>query len=128
MNANDVFIAAREAVRGMFHSEGRDFRFSYDQIWGFLPAGTNVPSGQRPGPQRRLIREGYIKKTGGMRNAASQARAGSLTPEYQFGSALVGDEAIGGDETQLINSLKDERTGCFSLLATMSVKEYLNFV
>ncbi|MDR3549085.1 MAG: hypothetical protein P4M11_12640 [Candidatus Pacebacteria bacterium] len=127
MNADEVFNAARDAVKQMFAANGTDYRFSYDQIWKYVTPSLDVPSGQRPGPTRRLIREGYIRKNGSMRNAASSARAGSLTPEYQFGTALVGDQTA-KCQTKLIDSLKDGRTGCISLLATMSVEEYLNFV
>jgi hypothetical protein len=113
-------------VGRMARENDPDFRFTYDQIWNFLPPQRDVPSAQRPGPQRRLIREGFIRKTGQMRNASSAARAGSLTPEYGFGTAIVGE--MPQIETGLINILKDDRTGCFSLLATMSVEEYLNFI
>lgn len=126
MTPDQVFAAASEAVNRMAEENGPDFRFTYDQIWNFLLPQTDVPSAQRPGPQRRLIREGYIRKTGQMRNATSVARAGSLTPEYQFGMAVVGERSQ--IQTGLINVLKDDRTGCYSLLATMSVEEYLNFI
>lgn len=126
MTADQVFAAACEAVNRMAGEKGPDYRFTYDQIWEFLPAGTEVPSGQRPGPQRRLTRAGFIRKTGQMRNAASATRAGSLTPVYCFGTAIVGE--MPQIETGLLNILKDDRTGCFSLLATMSVEEYLNFI
>src|SRR5437879_4418551 len=126
MTPDEVFEAASEAVTRMARESGPDFRFTYDQIWNFLPTRRDVPSAQRPGPQRRLIREGFIRKTGLMRNAASAARAGSLTPEYRFGTAIVGE--MPQIETGLINVLKDDRTGCFSLLATMSVEQYLNFI
>src|ERR1700722_11080114 len=127
MTADEVFAIAAEAVKRMADEQNSDFRFTYDQIWSFLPNGIDVPSVQRPGPQRRLIREGYIRKTGKVRNAASVARAGSPSSEYRFGTAIVGErpEAL---ETGLINTLNDERTGCLSLLATMPVEEYLNFI
>jgi len=127
MEPQEVFNIARDSVRRMAAEKGLDFRFSYDQIWDYIPEGANVQSGQRPGPQRRLIREGYIKKTGGMRNAASAARAGSLTPEYRLGTAfgILETRVI---QTKLLSVLKDDRTNCFSLLTTMSVEEYLNFV
>jgi hypothetical protein len=127
MTPNEVFEAAAQAVKRMASEESSDFRFTYDQIWSFLPAGTDVPSAQRPGPQRRLIREGYIRKTGKMRNAASVARAGSPTTEYKFGTAIVDDRPESW-ETGLIDTLPDDRTGCLSLLAIMPVEEYLNFI
>ena len=127
MTPDQVFGFAREAVKRMAAENGPQFRFSYDQIWTFVPAGIDVPSAQRPGPQRRLIREGFIKKTGALRNAASGPRAGSLGPEYRFGTALIG-EAESESQTKLIDILKDDRVGCFSLLATMTVEEYLNFI
>jgi hypothetical protein len=127
MTPDEVFDIARDAVKRMASEKGDTFLFSYDQIWEFASNGANVSSAQRPGPARRLIREGYIKKTDRMRNAASQARAGSPTTEYAFGRTLIGDRS-GPSQTKLLNVLQDGRTGCFSLLATMSVEEYLNFV
>src|SRR5688500_3054023 len=127
MTPEEVFNIAREAVKALAHRNDKLFKFTYDQIWDNLPLGVNVPSPQRPGPQRRLIREGYIRKTGLMKNAATSARAGSLTPEYAFGAAILGEDQD-RTETRLLNVLKDARTGCFSLMCIMSVEEYLNFV
>ena len=126
MTADEVFAAASSAVNTMAHEKGPDYRFTYDQIWDYVQAGIEVPSGQRPGPQRRLTRAGFIRKTGQMRNATSAARAGSLTPVYRFGTAIVGE--MPQIQTELIDTLKDDRTGCFSLLAKMSIEEYLNFI
>lgn len=127
MTSQEAFELARAAVKRMAQEQGSPFRFTYDVIWTFLPSDADVPSLQRPGPQRRLIREGYIRKTGAMRNAASGPRARSLTPEYTFGRAILGSDAA-SSETRLIDKLKDDRTECYSVLATMSVEQYLNFV
>ncbi|HEX3719837.1 MAG TPA: hypothetical protein VH595_17945 [Verrucomicrobiae bacterium] len=126
MTADEVFAIAAEAVLLMESQVGPDFRFTYDQIWTYLPVGTDVQSTQRSGATRRLIREGFIRRTGGMRNATSAARAGSLTPEYRFGMSVVGERP--DVKTHLYDILKDDRTGCYSLLATMPVEEYLNFI
>ncbi len=68
---------------------------------------------------------GFIRKTGSMKNAASVARAGSLTPEYRFGTAVIGERP--DIETRLVDTLKDDRTDCYSLLAIMPGEEYLEF-
>lgn len=127
MTSDEIFGLARDAIKRMALEKGPTFRFSYDQIWDFLPVGADVPSGRRPGPQRRLLREGLLRRTGSLRNAASGSRAGSLGPEYTFGFAIVGARHA-ESQTKVIDILKDDRTNCFSVLAVTSVEEYLNFV
>jgi len=109
MTADEVFILAREAFRKMAAQKGTSFRFTYDQIWDFLPPGTDVLSSQRPGAQRRLLRDGFLRKTGSMRNAATQARAGNLAPEYTFGTAIADTELpdLDSTEVQSIKGLKE---------------------
>jgi len=73
---------ALEAIEKMRAERGDEALFSSDEIWNY--ATTDVPSTRRPGAIGWLFRNGYIARTGKMRHAASEARAGSMTPEYRF--------------------------------------------
>lgn len=66
---------------------GDDARFSSDEIWAY--ATSDVPSKNRPAAINWLFRNGHIVRTDKMRHAASEARAGSMTPEYRFQIAAV---------------------------------------
>jgi hypothetical protein len=78
---------ALEALERMRAERGDDARFSSDEIWSY--ATSKVPSTRRPGAINWLHRNGHIVRTGVMRHAASEARAGSMTPEYRFQMAGV---------------------------------------
>jgi len=73
---------ALEALEKMRAERGNDALFPSDEIWNY--ATSEVPSTRRPGAIGWLHRNGYIARTGKMRHAASQARAGSMTPEYRL--------------------------------------------
>lgn len=89
LTANDVYEIALEAVKKMHEEQGDDLLFPYDRIWLFSSQADRVPSAQRPGPQRRLIKNGFIEPTGEVMRAESAARAGSPTRQYRFGSSLA---------------------------------------
>lgn len=78
---------ALEALQKMRSERGDDVLFPSDEIWTY--ATSDVPSTRRPGAIGWLHRNGYIARTGKMRHAASEARAGSMTPEYRFQIAGV---------------------------------------
>ena len=78
---------ALEALEKMRAERGDDALFPSDEIWTY--ATSDVPSTRRPGAIGWLHRNGYIARTGKMRHAASEARAGSMTPEYRFQIAGV---------------------------------------
>lgn len=83
MNRDRVFDVAARAVEKLVEREGAETTFPFDKIWHY--ADEEVPSVLKPAQQRRLLRDGYIEKTGGMINASTQARAGSPTLEYRPG-------------------------------------------
>lgn len=83
IDSGEAFDIAVDALKRLVAKETVDTTFSFDKIWEY--AGREVPSTLRPGQQRRLLKNGYIERTGRMINAVSQARAGSLTPEYRPG-------------------------------------------
>jgi hypothetical protein len=124
MTPDEVFTRARDAVKQLALHQGNGYLFTYDQIWAYA---ADVPSAQRPGPQRRLIREGFLRKTGSLRNAQSEARAGSPTNEYAFGVAITGN-ASSTVKTKLLDCVKDGRTSSLSVLTSMSIGEYLRLV
>lgn len=85
----DIFILASNALRSMLAQHGPDYTFPADVIWQNIPPGTIVPSTSRPHQPKRLIKEGLLELTGGMTQAQSEQRAGSITKEYRFGPVLV---------------------------------------
>src|SRR6266852_1915668 len=86
MDRDTALEVAVKAVRSLVEREGAETTFPFDKILQY--ADEEVPSTLRPGQQRRLLKNGYIERTGRMINASSQARAGSLTPEYRPGWRL----------------------------------------
>ncbi len=78
-NSNEI---ALEALRKMRSERGDDTLFASDEIWTY--ATSNVPSTRRPAAITWLKRNGHIERTGKMKHAATEARAGSMTPEYRF--------------------------------------------
>lgn len=87
---DEIYTLACNAVKKMFQEKGKDFLFPFDLIWKFTSTASEIPSTKRPSQVKKLLSGGYIEKTGGMVRAASPSRAGSATPEYRFGSALLG--------------------------------------
>lgn len=94
MDNEEVFELAKQAIEKMLEDKGDGYTFPFDEIWKYVPNGIAIPSQSRPHQSRRLLASGYLEKTGGMTRAATPSRAGSATPEYRFGEALVGDVAI----------------------------------
>lgn len=76
---------ALDALDKMKAEIGESSTFSADQIWPY--ASEHVQSTQRPSAITKLWREGHIVRTGNMRNAASEQRAGSKVLEYKFASS-----------------------------------------
>ena len=73
---------ALEALTKMRLEQGDDYLFPSDEIWKY--AKSEILSTKRPGAINWLHRNGYIARTGKMTHAVSEARAGSMTPEYRF--------------------------------------------
>lgn len=93
LSNDQIFDYAIEALKAMLAEHGPDYRFPADVIWQHMPASLDVdvdiPSTARPHQPGRLMRAGYLEKTGGMTRAQSAQRAGSSTAEYRFGPNLV---------------------------------------
>ncbi len=90
MDSQTAFEASVRALHKLADQEGKEATFPFDKIWQY--ADEDVPSTLRPGQQRRLVKGGYIEKTERMINASSEARAGSLTPEYRLGRSFRPNE------------------------------------
>lgn len=89
LTTQEVYEIAREAVTKMAQENKSDHTFPFDEVWSYAPPGLEIPSTLRPSQAKKLIASKHIEPTGGMRNASSDKRASSKTPEYRFGSALV---------------------------------------
>ncbi len=89
LTTDQVTELAREALEKMLHERGADFKFPADVIWQNVRPGVHIPSTARPHQPKRLIKGGWLEKTGAMVKAQSEARAGSATAEYRFGPRLV---------------------------------------
>ncbi len=86
---DQVTELAREAIQKMFKEHGPDFTFPADVIWQNTRPSVHIPSTARPHQPKRLMKDGWLEKTGAMVKALSEARAGSSTAEYRFGPRLV---------------------------------------
>lgn len=86
---DEIFNLASDALEKMLAQHGPDYKFPSDVIWQNILPGTIVPSTSRPHQPKRLMKAGLLELTGGMTQAQSEQRAGSMTKEYRFGSALV---------------------------------------
>lgn len=93
LSNDQIFSLAIDALKAMLAQHGPDYKFPSDVIWQYMPASLDVdadiPSTARPHQPGRLMRAGYLEKTGGMTRAQSAQRAGSSTAEYRFGPELV---------------------------------------
>jgi hypothetical protein len=98
LSNDQIFKHAISALKAMLQAKGSDYKFPSDVIWQYIPASVNVdvdiPSTARPHQPGRLMREGFLEKTGGMTRAISAQRAGSSTAEYRFGPKLVPPAAM----------------------------------
>jgi len=93
LSNEQIFNHAITALKAMLAEHGPDYKFPSDVIWQYIPPPINmdvdIPSTARPHQPGRLMRAGYLEKTGGMTRAQSAQRAGSPTAEYRFGPELV---------------------------------------
>ncbi len=93
LSNDQIFEHAISALKAMLATHGPDHKFPSDVIWQYMPPSVNVdvdvPSTSRPHQPARLMKAGYLEKTGGMTRAKSLQRAGSSTAEYRFGPKLV---------------------------------------
>lgn len=93
LSNEQIFNHAISALETMLAKYGPDYKFPSDVIWHHMPGSVNVdvdvPSTSRPHQPGKLMRSGYLEKTGGMTRAQSLQRAGSSTAEYRFGPKLV---------------------------------------
>jgi 5-methylcytosine-specific restriction endonuclease McrBC GTP-binding regulatory subunit McrB len=93
LSNDQIFDHAITALKAMLAEHGPDYKFPSDVIWQYISPSINVdvdiPSTARPHQPGRLMRAGYLEKTGGMTRAQSMQRAGSSTAEYRFGPGLV---------------------------------------
>lgn len=93
LSNDQIFNHAITALKAMLAEHGPDYKFPSDVIWQYISPPINVdvdiPSTARPHQPARLMRAGYLEKTGGMTRAQSVQRAGSSTAEYRFGPELV---------------------------------------
>ena len=96
---SDIALAALNKLR---EKEGASAAFPSDKIWTY--ATEKPDSTLRPGAINWLRTNGYIEATQRMTNAATEARAGSKTPEYRFGPQFKGGGA-GGAATAGINRI-----------------------
>ncbi|MDO9624058.1 MAG: AAA family ATPase [Pseudomonas sp.] len=93
LSNDQIFNHAITALGAMLAEHGPEYKFPSDVIWQYISPPINVdvdiPSTARPHQPGRLMRAGYLEKTGGMTRAQSAQRAGSSTAEYRFGPKLV---------------------------------------
>lgn len=88
INDDKITELACAALQRMLEKNGPNFTFPADVIWQYVPADIDIPSTAKPHQPRKLIKKGWLTKTGRMVRAQSEARAGSPTTEYGFGSYL----------------------------------------
>lgn len=114
LSNDEIFNLAIAALKAMLAEHGANYKFPSDVIWQYIPASVNVevdiPSTARPHQPGRLMRAGYLEKTGGMTRAQSTQRAGSSTAEYRFGPMLVAPPIISnsvvGSSSELLKQIQ----------------------
>ncbi|MGC0972224.1 hypothetical protein E1N66_13165 [Pantoea allii] len=132
LSNEQIFQHAITALETMVALYGPDYKFPADVIWQNMPRTVNVdidiPSTSRPHQPGRLMRAGYLEKTGGMTRARSTQRAGSSTAEYRFGPKLrpVSDVIINTSESSS-ERLKVIQTAMDAEGYLISVAELANF-
>ena len=62
IDKEEVYTRAREAVKILAETIGKDALFTFDQIWDYAPSP--VPPRQKSSAQLPLKKEGYIVATG----------------------------------------------------------------
>ena len=93
LSPQEIFEFARKAVGEMFDQQPPDFKFPFDRIWDYIPAGVDIPGRRRPSARNKLVAAGYIAETGQVVRSISEKRASSKGPEYRFGPTLFGIDA-----------------------------------
>lgn len=132
LSNDEVAKLAREALEKMLDENGPDFTFPSDVIWQNVRPGVHIPSTARPHQPKRLMKEGWLEKTGAFVRAQSESRAGSATPEYRFGPKIV-PRAIPAtalpiaDSTRASDLLKRLQAKMDSEGYVISVAELANF-
>lgn len=133
LSNDQIFAHAISALTAMLAAHGPDYTFPSDVIWQYMPESVNVdtdvPSTARPHQPARLMKAGYLEKTGGMTRAQSSQRAGSSTAEYRFGPKLVPPitAAPAGSATSSSERLKDMGAAMDSEGYMVSAAELANF-
>lgn len=128
-----IFDYAVAALRSMLAEHGPNYKFPSDVIWQYIPPPVNVdvdiPSTSRPHQPGKLMRAGYLEKTGGMTRAQAAQRAGSSTAEYRFGPELVPPAAapIVGAATSSSEFLKGVQAAMDAEGYLISTAELANF-
>lgn len=133
LSNDQIFDHAISALDAMLAAHGPDYKFPSDVIWQYMPPSVNVdvdvPSTARPHQPARLMKAGYLEKTGGMTRAQSLQRAGSSTAEYRFGPKLVPSITATpvGSAASSSERLKDIRVAMDAEGYMISAAELANF-
>ena len=98
INDDKITELACAALRQMLEKNGPHFTFPADVIWQYVTENIDIPSTAKPHQPKKLLKNGWLVKTGRMVKAQSEARAGSATTEYGFGPFLIGSPEYGVKE------------------------------
>lgn len=99
INDDKITELACAALRQMLEKNGPHFTFPADVIWQYVTENIDIPSTAKPHQPKKLLKNGWLVKTGRMVKAQSEARAGSATTEYGFGPFLIGSPEYGVKES-----------------------------
>lgn len=95
INDDKITELACTALQQMLEKNGPHFTFPADVIWQYVTENIDIPSTAKPHQPKKLLKNGWLVKTGRMVRAQSEARAGSATTEYGFGPFLIGSPEYG---------------------------------
>lgn len=123
---DEIFNLAIEALKKMLLDHGPDYKFPSDVIWQNIPPDVTVPSTGRPHQPKKLMKAGFLELTGGMTQAQSEQRAGSMTKEYRFGPALVPHASPGAPTAN--SSLPTEASASDSLARIQALMDAEGYV
>lgn len=99
INDDKITELACAALQQMLEKNGPHFTFPADVIWQYVTENIDIPSTAKPHQPKKLLKNGWLVKTGRMVKAQSEARAGSATTEYGFGPFLIGSPEYGVKES-----------------------------
>ncbi len=101
---------AKGAVVNLFDAKGAGFRFPFDMIWSYLPAGAEIRSELRSPQGKKLVDSGYLRRTGRQIKTSSASRRSNDVAEYTFGNYFSSRTGFNKTDEGLLKSVNASLT------------------